>query len=166
MSNAEKMYTPPRVLSGDVILTGVLDYLNGEDLLSKTQALHLLTVDPDGWPKAALLSAGEMLALSNGRLRFAVFANSSTAANLVRDGRLTLSMALDDGICSLRMRARKCSQGMPDLSLDFFEAQIEGARLHVASYAAVTAGISFALHQPSAVLNRWQRQIAALRAVS
>jgi hypothetical protein len=34
MSNAEKMYTPPRVLSGDVILTGVLDYLNGEDLLS------------------------------------------------------------------------------------------------------------------------------------
>jgi len=166
MSDAEQAFTPPHVLSGNAIPTDVLNYLNGEDLLSKTQALCLSTVDPDGWPKTALLSAGEVLALSNRYLSFAILASSSTAANLVRDGRLTLSMALAGGICSLRMRARKYSRGMPELSLDLFEAEIERVRVDVAPYAAVTSGINFALHQPSAVLERWQRQIAALRAVS
>jgi hypothetical protein len=166
MSNAENVYTPPHVLSREDIPAGVLNYLNGEDLLSKTQALRLSTVDADGWPKAALLSAGDVLALPNGRLRLAIFANSGNAANLERDGRLSLSLVLDGGMCSLRLRARKCRQGMPELSLAFFEAEIERVRMHRAPYADVTGGISFALHEPSAVLNRWQRQIAALRAVS
>ena len=107
MSSAEKVYAPPRVLSGNDIPAGVMNYLNDEDLLSKTQALRLSTVDPDGWPKAALLSAGDVPALPNGRLRFAIFANSGTAANLIQDERLTRSMSLDGGMCSLRMRARK-----------------------------------------------------------
>jgi hypothetical protein len=166
MSNADTVYTPPRMISGTDIPAGVMNYLNGEDLLSKTQALRLTTVDADGWPKAALLSAGDVLALPNRRLRFAIFAGSGTAANLLRDGRLTLSISLDGGMCSLRMRARKCGQGMPELSLAFFDAEVERVRMHVAPYANVTAGISFTLHEPSAVLDRWQRQIAALRAVS
>src|SRR5436309_13005245 len=111
MSTAEKVYAPPRVLSANEIPAGVLNYLNGEDLLSKTQALRLSTVDADGWPRAALLGAGDVLALPTGRLRFAIYANSGTTANLVRDGRLTLSMALDGSMCSLRVRARKCGQG-------------------------------------------------------
>jgi hypothetical protein len=154
------------VLSANDIPAGVLNYLNGEDLLSKMQALRLSTVDTDGWPKAALLSAGDVLALPNGRFRFAVFAGSGTAANLERDGRLTLSMSLDGGMCSLRMRARKCSQSMPELSLAFFEAEVERVRMHVAPYADVTGGITFTLHEPTAVLKRWDREIAGLRAVS
>jgi hypothetical protein len=47
-----------------------------------------------------------------------------------------------------------------------FEAEVETTRTHVAPYAAVTSGITFALHEPQAVLPRWQRQIAALRAAS
>jgi hypothetical protein len=53
MSTAEKVYASPQVLSANDIPKGVLNYLNGEDLLSKTQALRLSTVDPDGWPKAS-----------------------------------------------------------------------------------------------------------------
>jgi hypothetical protein len=166
MSIPTNVYTPPQVVSGIDVPAGVLNYLNGEDLLSKTQALRLSTVDPDGWPKAALLSAGDVLALSDRRLRLAIFAKSGTAANLERDGRLTLSMALDGGMCSLRLHARRCDQGMPELSLAFFEAEIERVRMHVAAYADVTAGLTFALHDPPAVMDRWQRQIAALRAVS
>jgi hypothetical protein len=166
MSTAEKVYAPPQVLSANEIPAGVLNYLNGENLLSKTQAIRLSTVDADGWPKAALLTAGDVLALPNGRFRFAIFAGSGTAANLERDGRLTLGLSLDGGVCSLRMRARKCSQGLPELSLAFFEAEVERVRVHVAPYAAVTSGITFALHEPAAVLKRWDREIAALRAVS
>ena len=110
MSTAETVYAPPGVLSANEIPTGCLNYLSGEDLLSKTQALRLSTVDADGWPKAALLSAGDVLALPNGRLRLAIFASSGTAMNLERDGRLTLSLALDGGMCSLRLR---CPQVPP-----------------------------------------------------
>jgi hypothetical protein len=164
--STEHAYTPPRMVSANEIPAGVLSFLNGEDLLSKTQALRLSTVDAEGWPKAALLSAGDVLGLPNGRLRFAIFPNSGTAANLVRDGRLTVSMSLDGGMCELRMRARKCGQGTQELPLAFFEAEVEQVRVHVASYADVTSGVSFAVHEPSAVLDRWQRQIAALRAIS
>jgi hypothetical protein len=166
MSTAENLYAPPRVLSANEIPAGVLNYLNGEDLLSKKQAIRLTTIDSDGWPKAALLTAGDVLALPNGRFRFAIFAGSGTAANLERDGRLTLGLSLDGGMCSLRMRARKCRQGLPELSLAFFEAEVERVRMHVAPYAAVTGGITFTLHEPSAVLKRWEREIAALRAAS
>jgi pyridoxamine 5'-phosphate oxidase-like protein len=97
MSAAENMYTAPRVLSANEIPAGVLEYLNGENLLSKMQAVRLTTVDADGWPKAALLSASDVLALPNGRFRFAIFAGSGTAANLERDGRLALGLSLDGG---------------------------------------------------------------------
>lgn len=167
MSNTEHVYTPPRMIPAHDIPAGVLSFLNGEDLRSKTQALRLSTVDPEGWPHAALLSAGDVLALPDGRLRVAIFPNSGTAANVVRDGRLTLSMSLDGGMCELRLRARTCGQGSTqEVPLAFFEAEVERVRLHVASYADVTSGISFALHEPAAVLDRWQRQIAALRALS
>ena len=166
MSNMHHVYTPPRVIPAEEIPAGVLRFLNGEDLLSKTQALRLSTVDAEGWPHAALLSAGDALALPNGRLRFAIYPHSGTAANLVRDGRLTLSMSLEGGMCELRMRARKCGDGTPEVPLVFFEAEVDHVRLHVAPYADVTCGIGFALHDPSTVLDRWQRQIAALRAAS
>lgn len=150
------------MLSGNDIPVGVLHYLNGEDLLSKTQALRLSTVDAEG--RAA--ESRRRPCPPERRLRLAIFADSGTAANLLRDGRLTLSMSLDGGMCSLRMRARKCSQDMPELSLAFFEAEVERVRMHTAPYADVTSGISFTLHEPTAVLARWDREIAALRAVS
>jgi hypothetical protein len=33
-------------------------------------------------------------------------------------------------------------------------------------YAALTSGITFALHEPQTVLSRWQRHIAAMRAAA
>jgi hypothetical protein len=45
-----------------------------------------------------------------------------------------------------------------------FEGQVEAVREYVAPYAEVATGITFALHDPDTVLERWRRQIAALRA--
>jgi hypothetical protein len=45
LSNADNVYTPPHVLSKDDIPAGVLNYLNGEDLLSKT-AMFSASVEP------------------------------------------------------------------------------------------------------------------------
>jgi hypothetical protein len=166
MNNSEHVYTPPRVVPAREVPASIRNLLNGEDLLSKTQAVRISTVDADGWPHAAVLSAGEVLVLPNERIRFVIFPNSVTAANLVRDGRVTLTLSLGGGMCELRMRARKYNDGTKDVPLAFFEAGVEEVREHRAPYAEVTGGISFALSEPSAVLGRWQHQIAALRAAS
>ncbi len=73
MNDAEHAYTPPRTGTRQ-LPDALLRYLDGSDLLHKTQALRLSTVDAAGWPHAALLSAGDVLAVSPQRLRFALFA--------------------------------------------------------------------------------------------
>ena len=104
--------------------------------------------------------------LPSGRVRFVVFPQSKTTANLVRDGRVTMTLALDGGMGELQMRARRLAHGSPDVPLAFFEAEVETVRIHKAPYAAITSEITFALHEPEAVLARWQRQISALRLAS
>ncbi len=165
MSEAERVYTPPQD-GGAAVPAEMAQYLDGTDLLAKTQALRLSTVDSSGWPHTALLSAGDMIVLPPGRIRFVIFAESTTTVNLVRDGRVTLTMALDGGICELRMRARRLASSSADVLLAVFEAEVESARKHVAPYADVTSDITFSLHDPQAVLARWERQIAAMRAAA
>lgn len=166
MSEAAHTYTPPHATVAKAVPADVARYLDGTDLLAKTQALRLSTIDAAGWPHASLLSAGDMLVLPSGRIRFVIFPQSATTANLARDGRLTLTLSIDGGMCEMRLRARRLAPTSPDVPLAFFEAEVETARRHVAPYAAVTSGITFALHEPQAVLPRWQRQIAALRAAA
>ena len=162
MKEAEHAYKAPATSSK--IPAGVVHYLDGNELLTKTQALRLSTVDAEGWPHSAVLSAGDMVVMPSGRIRLALFPQSSMASNLEREGRLTMTLALDEGICELRLRARRLAHSTPDVPLAFFEAEVETVRQHVAPYASVTGGITFALHDPEAVLPRWRRQIAALRA--
>lgn len=161
-------YVAPRTSATPAVPDAVARYLDGTDLLAKTQAVRLSTVAEGGWPAASLLSAGDMLVVPPGRIRFLLFPESTTTANLVRDDRLTLALALDGGICELRLRTRRLPAPLdedgPHVPLAFFEAVVETTRVHVAPYAAVTGGITFALHDPEAVLPRWERQIAALRA--
>jgi hypothetical protein len=130
MNNSEDVYTPPRVVPARVVPASVRNLLNGEDLLSKTQAVRLSTVDADAWPHAAVLSAGKVLVLPNERIRFVIFPNSVTAANLVRHGRVTLTLSLGGGMCELRMRARKYDDGTKDVPLAFFEAPCSLCRSH------------------------------------
>ena len=162
MKEAEHTYRGPT--ASREVPDGVMRYLDGTELLTKTQALRLSTVDSDGWPHAALLSAGDMVMMSSGRIRFALFPQSTVTSNLEREGRLTVALSLDGGICELRLRSRRLAHSAPDVPLAFFEAEVETVRQHVAPYATVTGGITFSLHDPQAVLPRWQRQIVALRA--
>ena len=50
----------------------------------KRLALPFLTLDPEGYPRAALLTLSEVRAVSRESLRVAVQAGSHTAANLIR----------------------------------------------------------------------------------
>jgi hypothetical protein len=141
-------------------------FFNGEDLLVKNQAIRLSTVDADGWSRVSLLSVGEIVFRPDEGFRFCVFQQSTTAANLARDGRATISMVLEGGLWELRLRVTACDRDMADPSHAFFKARIDSAHLHTARYADVTSGITFSLHEPSTVLTRWREQIKTLRAIS
>jgi hypothetical protein len=163
MGEAEHAYTRPLSAAASTMPAEFASYFDGTGLLAKSQAARLSTIDAAGWPHAALLSAGEVLALPPGRIRFAIFPQSGTAANLARDGRMTLTLSLASGMCEVRLHARRLAHSNQEVPLAFFEATVETSRMHVAPYASVTTGITFALHEPQAVLPRWQRQIEALR---
>jgi hypothetical protein len=62
----------------------------------------------------------------------------------------------------LRLRARRLADS-PDIPLALLEAELESGRFHAVPYASLTSGITFALNEPQAVLERWEQQIAALR---
>src|SRR5262245_48768434 len=123
MKEAEHSYKAP--VTSRRITDGVEDYLDGTGLLAKTQALRLATVDADGWPHAALLSAGDMVVMPSGRIRFALFPQSTLASNLEREGRLTISLSLDGGMCELRLRSHRLANPASDVPLALFEAEVE-----------------------------------------
>jgi hypothetical protein len=163
MSDAAHTYVRPDTARTTTLPAQVAGYLDGTDLLAKTQALRISTVDAEGWPHASLLSAGDMLAMPSGRIRFVVFAQSTTTANLARDNRVTITLSLDGGMCELRMRCRRLAHASPDTPLALFEAEPVEVRMHKAPYATVSGGVTFALHEPQSVLQRWQKQIDAMR---
>jgi hypothetical protein len=163
MSNAAHAYTVPETNGSAELPAEVASYLDGNDLLAKTQALRLSTIDAEGWPHASLLSAGDMLALPSGRIRFVVFPQSTTTANMMREGRATVTLSVDGGMCELRMKCRRLANASSDIPLVFFEGELIKVRVHKAPYAAVSGGITFSLHEPQSVLPRWQKQIAAMK---
>ena len=96
-----------------------------------------------------------MLALPGGIIRFFIFAESSAAKNLVRDSRLTITLALDGGMSELMMHVRPLPGALAEANLTAFEAKVETVRFHKAPYADVTTGVTFSLHDPETVLSRW-----------
>jgi hypothetical protein len=163
MSDVAHMYRPPAVAPENEIPSEVVEYLDGTNLLSKTQAVRVSTVDEQGWPHASLLSAGDMLAIPPARIRFVIFTESVTTRNLVRDGRVTATVSFKGGMWELRFGARRLTGPSLDSSLACFEAKLQTARFHAVTYVAVTSGVTFVPNEPEAVLSRWERQIRALR---
>ncbi|SDA16355.1 hypothetical protein SAMN05216315_107102 [Nitrosospira sp. Nsp18] len=164
MSEANPLYLPPTEISRVDIPHEISIYLNGEDLATKNVALQLFTVDSDGWPHVALLSAGEILVLPDGHIRLIIFPSAGTATNMAHDGRSTLTMPLDRGMCEIRMKMRKLGESKAaGVALAIFEGQVQRIHKHLSRYADVESGLTFSLHEPEAVLARWYRQIAVLR---
>ncbi len=67
--------------------------------------LPFLTADPEGFPRAALLTAGEVRALSPGAIAVAVLGASRTALNLIRRRQATLLFLQRNLAASIRLRA-------------------------------------------------------------
>lgn len=129
------------------------------------QAIRLSSVGSNGWPYAAQLSVGEIIAVSPQQLRFAIWPGSTTTANLVRDGKMTLALVDDGAVVEIQALAQVRPETITDLHLAVFDAAVQQVVIHRAPYATVTSGVTFSLQDEAAAVARWQQQIAELKAL-
>ena len=162
MKHSESVYTEPA--HAKALPAGVVKTLNGTDLETRSgEAIRLITVGEDGWPHAAQLSIGEVLAVNPAELLIAIWPHSQTAQNLRRDGRLSLALVANGALLEMRAHAALEAEHQTDLDLVVFRVKIQSIREHRATYADVTSGVSFRLHDRERTLARWRDQVDALK---
>ncbi len=123
---------------------------------------ELVTADPDGWPRVALLSAGEIVATDSRRLRIALWPESHTSANVTRTGKATITFVLEGAAYSVRLQMCRGEDLGEPARLAFFEGRVVEVRRDVAQYAVLESGIRFRLVDENSVVDRWQMTTAAL----
>ncbi|MBV8049952.1 MAG: hypothetical protein JOZ80_02110 [Acidobacteriaceae bacterium] len=165
MKNSENVYTAPvhsKALPADVVKT-----INGTDLETRSgEAIRLITVGEDGWPHAAQLSIGEVLAVNPSELLVATWPHSHTTQNLRRDGRLTLALVANGAVLEMCGHAALEAEHQTKLDLTVFRVKIESVHEHRATYADVTSGVTFRLHDRERALARWRDQVDTLRTLA
>jgi hypothetical protein len=104
--------------------------LSGEGFRRRRRHVLLLaTTDADGFPRVALLTLGEVRALSDTRLAIAVRARSRTAINLVRRATATLLYLSRHVSVSVQARAGRGSVCRVDPQRRLFPLRVERVRL-------------------------------------
>ena len=89
----------------------------------------LLTTDPEGFPRVALLTFGELRAVSSSRLVVAVMAGSRTAFNLVRRGTATVLYLQRQVTASIQARAGRGRISSADPARRLFPLAVERVRI-------------------------------------
>lgn len=162
MEHSEKIYVEPvhsKALPPEVVKT-----LDGTDLETRSsEAIRLITVGEDGWPHAAQLSVGEVLAVNPAELLVAIWPHSHTTQNLRRDGRLTLALVANGALFEMRAHATLEAEHNTKLDLVVFRVKIQLVREHRSTYADVTSGVSFRLHDRERTFARWRDQVNTLK---
>ncbi len=133
------------------------------------KVLVLVTVDENGWPYAAMLSYLEVIAPDETNIRLGPWNNSSTTANLRRNGKATL-LVVDEGLaCYIQGTAAELSRdldgfpGMAKVNLHI-ESILEDKALDYEGSARITTGIRFENPQmDAAYIERGKAVLAALR---
>lgn len=138
---------------------------NGQELEHKQHlAMPLLTISEDGYPHQAMVSAGEVLVVDEQTLRIALWTGTNTTANLLRDGKALLTVVVDGVSYALRLQAEALPE-LPDAAYPRarFQARIQHIREDVAKYAELLTGVTYRLHEPEQVLERWRLTLEELR---
>lgn len=153
-----------RVEAAGQLPGGLERHLDGRDLPARAgQAFRLTTVDADGWPRGAQLSAGEVLSVGPRAVMLCLWPSTATAGNLRRDGRCTLTVVHDGAVHEVRLHAAPVGAPAAGGAHAIFRARVESAEAHRAKYAEVTSGVTFRLADPGPAIERWSAQVDAMR---
>ena len=127
----------------------------------------VLSTTHDQWPHLAMVSLGEIVAVSGRALRLALWPSSTAATNLWREKRTTLTLVHDGAAYYLRCSARRGADLLlpGDVGqLACFGLRVEDVIEDVAPYATLTSGVNFRLNDVESTAARWRETRAALRA--
>jgi hypothetical protein len=109
--------------------------------------LPFLTTDPGGYPRAALLTPGEVRALSASSLAVAVHAGSRTAANLIRRGEAALLYLARGCAASIQAKAGHGRTSVNDPDRQIFPLTVVRVRFdepgHEEGQVALLTGPTF-----------------------
>jgi hypothetical protein len=138
--------------------------LGGQDLESKVgTALQLITVGSDARAHTALLSVGEVVAVTPELVRLATWSSSTTTRNLRRNPRALLATVVDGTYYSVQLSASPYDgPGSGAHGLALFAAGVESVESDDVSYAQVLSGITYRLLDPEPVLARWRSTVELL----
>jgi predicted pyridoxine 5'-phosphate oxidase superfamily flavin-nucleotide-binding protein len=121
----------------------------------------IATTDADGSPRTAPF--GSVRALDSGRLRFGCGREHATFVNIVRDGRVSVSLLYPRQIAiSARGRARVVKEQMQTLGDAVVEIEVEEVKNDAVSGTEfeITSGVAIAYPESMApVLDRYLREI-------
>ncbi|MGG3964196.1 pyridoxamine 5'-phosphate oxidase family protein [Heyndrickxia faecalis] len=152
-------------MMSEVLSEELFELLNGRDLSKKQHAaMMLLTVSEDMWPHTAMVSAGEVLALSETELRFAIWPHTETTNNMKRTQKAMLVVVYKGKVNYMKLTLEE----LPDLLRPKYErarfaAKIESVRTDIAKYADITSGVTIQLKDPEAALERWKGTLEELK---
>lgn len=145
----------------------LLALLDGDDLDAKVGHTLLLTsVDAAGWPRQALLSAGEVVAVAPDTLRIVTYAGSRTTRALAEGRRALLTTVVDGLVHKVDLEATPVPEpaDAPVAGRTWFVARVVSVDVDDVAYARVRHGIVYELPDPAPVVARWREQVATLRA--
>jgi hypothetical protein len=140
----------------------------GDPAARATEAILIATTDERGRSHPALLSYGELLAVTPAVLRIAVSAKSATARNLAARGAMTLCLIGADGVHYVKTAARAlpAEPSLGAQGLIAFEARVEDVLVDAPAArekAHLTSGITFAVDDPDAQARAWSARLEGLR---
>ena len=122
------------------------------------------TTDPDGYPHTAPF--GSMCAMSTRVLRFASDRRNDTYANIVRDGRVTVSLIAPPYIAvSVRGRARVLKERMSLMETDaVLEIEVEEVKNDIIRGTRIETGVTYSV--PDNLVPVVENYIAEVRAAT
>ena len=154
--------------AGDRLDEALFRRLSGDLARRPAEAILVATTDDRGRPHPALLSYGEVLAVTPDVLRFALSAKSTTAHNLAARGAVTLCLIGPEGAAYVKAAAQAlpAERSLAEKGLVAFEARIEDVLVDTPAAgetARLTSGITFAADDPVGQAREWAARLEALR---
>jgi hypothetical protein len=142
----------------------LIELFSGENLEAAVGfTVQLLTLDDEGWPRIALLSVGEVLAVDDTTVRLALWPESRTTGNLIRSAQGVLAFVHREVAYTVRIRTVRLPNLNDPLALAVFDGRVTEVRRDQVSYAVLQSGITFNLPDRAQVLTRWNATIEQLR---
>lgn len=150
---------------GDRLPEVILEAFDGKDLEAKIGPAYLLvTVDRDGRPRPCMLSAGEILAPDETRLRVGLWPGTHTSENLAAGSPALLCFVAPGVVLYVRGAPRALEQ-VEGGSLARFEITVSSVESDVHPGMPVTQPITFGVESmdPATVVESWRQQLDTLR---